>query len=160
MRLEGKVAIVTGAASGMGASTARIFAREGCKVVIADQLDDDGRKIAGVLNNLGGLNLLLGRPEQAIVHLKASFSAALEVDSIEKAAQAEGSLATVHLYPFNPDTNEPNIRMQTLYAVAATGLLILLLAGINFVNLVTARATRRAVEIGMRKALEYRSVLF
>ena len=63
------------------------------------------------------------------------------------------SLATVHLYPFNPDTNEPNIRMQTLFAVAATGLLILLLAGINFVNLVTARATRRAVEIGMRKAL-------
>ncbi|HET7880862.1 MAG TPA: ABC transporter permease [Acetobacteraceae bacterium] len=63
------------------------------------------------------------------------------------------SLAVVHLYPFNPDTNEPNIRMQTLYAVAATGLLILLLAGVNFVNLVTARATRRAVEIGMRKAL-------
>ena len=59
---------------------------------------NDGRKIAGVLNNLGGLNLLLGRPEQAIVHLKASFSAALEVDSIEKAAQAEGSLATVHLH--------------------------------------------------------------
>ena len=46
MRLEGKVAIVTGAASGMGASTARIFAREGCKVVVADQLDEDGRKIA------------------------------------------------------------------------------------------------------------------
>jgi tetratricopeptide (TPR) repeat protein len=59
---------------------------------------NDGRKIAGVLNNLGGLNLLLGRPEQAIEHLKASFSAALEVDSIEKAAQAEGSLATVHLH--------------------------------------------------------------
>src|ERR1700733_1122698 len=45
MRLDGKVAIVTGAASGMGASTARIFAREGCKVVVADQLDDDGRKV-------------------------------------------------------------------------------------------------------------------
>ena len=59
----------------------------------------------------------------------------------------------MHLHPFNPDTNEPNTRMQTLYAVAATGLLILLLAGINFVNLVTARATRRAVEIGMRKGL-------
>jgi tetratricopeptide (TPR) repeat protein len=53
---------------------------------------------ARVLNNLGGLNLLLGRPEQAIEHLKASFSAALEVDSVETAAQAEGSLATVHLH--------------------------------------------------------------
>ena len=63
------------------------------------------------------------------------------------------SLATVHMHPFNPDTNEPDTRVQTLYAVAATGLLILLLAGINFVNLVTARATRRAVEIGIRKGL-------
>ena len=47
MRLESKVAIVTGGASGMGASTAKIFAREGCKVVVADQLDDGGKKIAG-----------------------------------------------------------------------------------------------------------------
>lgn len=63
------------------------------------------------------------------------------------------SMATVHMHPFNPDTNEPKTRVQTLYAVAATGLLILLLAGINFVNLVTARATRRAIEVGMRKGL-------
>jgi NAD(P)-dependent dehydrogenase (short-subunit alcohol dehydrogenase family) len=45
MRLEDKVALITGAASGMGASMARIFAREGAKVVVADQLDDDGNKI-------------------------------------------------------------------------------------------------------------------
>jgi putative ABC transport system permease protein len=63
------------------------------------------------------------------------------------------SMATMHLRPYNPDTNEPNSRVQTLYAVAATGFLILLLAGINFVNLVTARATRRAVEVGVRKSL-------
>jgi len=36
MRLAGKVAIVSGAASGMGAATARMFAREGAKVVVAD----------------------------------------------------------------------------------------------------------------------------
>ena len=35
MRLAGKVAIVSGAASGMGAATARMFAREGAKVVVA-----------------------------------------------------------------------------------------------------------------------------
>jgi NAD(P)-dependent dehydrogenase (short-subunit alcohol dehydrogenase family) len=46
MRLEDKVAIISGAASGMGAATARRFAKEGAKVVVADMLDDDGRKVA------------------------------------------------------------------------------------------------------------------
>jgi NAD(P)-dependent dehydrogenase (short-subunit alcohol dehydrogenase family) len=46
MRLEGKVAIISGAASGMGAATARMFAREGAKVVIADMLAHEGRQVA------------------------------------------------------------------------------------------------------------------
>ncbi|MGE0223116.1 MAG: glucose 1-dehydrogenase [Acetobacteraceae bacterium] len=46
MRLAGKVAIVTGAASGMGAAIARVFAREGAKVVVADVLDEEGAKVA------------------------------------------------------------------------------------------------------------------
>ena len=40
MRLSDKVAIVTGAASGMGAATARLFARDGAKVIVADMLDE------------------------------------------------------------------------------------------------------------------------
>jgi NAD(P)-dependent dehydrogenase (short-subunit alcohol dehydrogenase family) len=46
MRLADKVAIVSGAASGMGAATARMFAREGAKVVIADVLEHEGRQVA------------------------------------------------------------------------------------------------------------------
>lgn len=46
MRLEGKVALITGAASGMGASMARIFAREGARVALADVLDEEGRQVA------------------------------------------------------------------------------------------------------------------
>ena len=46
MRLAGKVAIISGAASGMGTATARMFAREGAKVVIADMLEHEGRHVA------------------------------------------------------------------------------------------------------------------
>ena len=46
MRLKDKVAIVTGAASGMGAATARLFAREGAKVIVADVAVEEGSMVA------------------------------------------------------------------------------------------------------------------
>jgi 3(or 17)beta-hydroxysteroid dehydrogenase len=49
MRLAGKVAIISGAASGMGAATARMFAREGAKVVIADVLEHEGQQVADAI---------------------------------------------------------------------------------------------------------------
>ena len=49
MRLAGKVAIITGAASVMGAATARIFVREGAKVVIADVMEHEGKQVADSL---------------------------------------------------------------------------------------------------------------
>lgn len=51
MRLKDKVAIVTGAASGMGASTARLFAAEGAKVVLTDILVDEGAALAAEIGN-------------------------------------------------------------------------------------------------------------
>jgi NAD(P)-dependent dehydrogenase (short-subunit alcohol dehydrogenase family) len=54
MRLENKVALITGAASGMGASMARIFAREGAKVVLADMLDEEGKKVAAEITQANG----------------------------------------------------------------------------------------------------------
>jgi NAD(P)-dependent dehydrogenase (short-subunit alcohol dehydrogenase family) len=54
MRLENKVALITGGASGMGASMARIFAREGAKVVVCDMLDAEGRQVADEITRANG----------------------------------------------------------------------------------------------------------
>lgn len=59
---------------------------------------DDERNVGRLMLNLGGLNLLLGKPEQAVEHLRASFALAVESGSQPDAAQALGSLATVHLH--------------------------------------------------------------
>ncbi|KAJ8472096.1 hypothetical protein OPV22_026439 [Ensete ventricosum] len=48
-RLEGKVAIVTGGAKGIGEATVRVFARHGAKVVIADMEDVAGESLAALL---------------------------------------------------------------------------------------------------------------
>jgi NAD(P)-dependent dehydrogenase (short-subunit alcohol dehydrogenase family) len=54
MRLADKVAIISGAASGMGAATARRFAKEGAKVVIADMLTEEGNAVAQSVGTAGG----------------------------------------------------------------------------------------------------------
>jgi tetratricopeptide (TPR) repeat protein len=58
---------------------------------------EDERNVGRLLNNLGGLSLLLGKPQEAIEQLKAAFAVAVEADSQADAGQAVGGLATVHL---------------------------------------------------------------
>ena len=54
MRLENKVAFISGGARGMGAAEAKLFAKEGAKVVIGDVLDDEGRMTESEINETGG----------------------------------------------------------------------------------------------------------
>jgi NAD(P)-dependent dehydrogenase (short-subunit alcohol dehydrogenase family) len=51
MRLTGKVALVTGGASGMGKSEATIFAREGARVLVADVLEAEGKAVANAIGD-------------------------------------------------------------------------------------------------------------
>lgn len=54
MRLENKVALITGAASGMGRAAAELFAAEGAKVVMLGRRQAQGEEVAGVITASGG----------------------------------------------------------------------------------------------------------
>ena len=53
MRLDGKIAIITGAASGMGAAEARLFAREGATVIATDITEDLGYEVVEEIASAG-----------------------------------------------------------------------------------------------------------
>lgn len=72
-RLDGKVAVITGGASGMGEATARLFVREGARVVIGDVQDELGREVAASLGD-------------ACVYAHADVSSSEDVRALVRAA--------------------------------------------------------------------------
>lgn len=85
-RLAGKVALITGAARGMGEAEARIFAKEGAKVIVTDVLDAEGRRVADEINRAEA-----GRA--VYVHLDVT-----QVSNWENAvATAERSFGMLHI---------------------------------------------------------------
>ena len=77
MRLKDKVALITGAASGMGRSTALLFAREGARVMVADMLEAEGRQVVAEIEAAGGQAMFqpLDVPEED--HWEAAMAAVL-----------------------------------------------------------------------------------
>ncbi len=70
----------------------------------------DSVNVGKVLNNLGGINFLLGKPEQSVVNLKQAISIGLDGSHDVDAAYAISSLAQVHLRTGNPALAEPQAR--------------------------------------------------
>ena len=79
-KLDGKVALVTGGASGIGAATVRLFAAEGARVVIADMQDDKGQDVARALGADG-----------AFVHVNVTLEAEVQA-AVETAVERWGRL--------------------------------------------------------------------
>ena len=83
MRLEGKVALISGGARGQGAVEAMLFAREGAKVVIGDILDDLGRQVEAEIAEVGG--------DATYVHLDVTSEADWN-DAVRTAVESYGKL--------------------------------------------------------------------
>src|SRR6266699_6797246 len=85
--LNGKVALVTGGASGIGRATALTFAREGAKLVIADMNEDGGHQTVHMITENGG----------AAIFVKTDVSKAVEVQAlISQAVATYGWLDCAH----------------------------------------------------------------
>lgn len=82
MRLKNKVAIVTGAASGFGAETARVFAREGAMVVVADL-------------NLAGANAVASEIGSAALAIQCDVSVRADIDQLVAACVKEFSVPDI-----------------------------------------------------------------
>ena len=77
MRLHNKVAVITGAGSGIGRESALLFAREGARVVVADVNDDAGQAVVEELRAAGG----------EAVYVRADVSKGAEAEGMIRAAE-------------------------------------------------------------------------
>ncbi|MDH6280197.1 SDR family NAD(P)-dependent oxidoreductase [Prescottella agglutinans] len=92
MRLEGKVAIVTGGAGGIGRAITRVFSREGAKVLFVDIDEAQGRAVEKEIADAGGqgkfLNVDISQPESATAIRDAAVEAFGRIDVLVNNAHA------------------------------------------------------------------------
>jgi NAD(P)-dependent dehydrogenase (short-subunit alcohol dehydrogenase family) len=86
-RLDGKVALITGGASGMGMVASKLFANEGAKIVLTDVADDAGEAVASEIEAAGG--------EAAYVHADVSDEADAEA-MVKAAVDRFGGLSVLY----------------------------------------------------------------
>ncbi|GIO22101.1 SDR family NAD(P)-dependent oxidoreductase [Oceanobacillus sp. J11TS1] len=83
MKLKGKVALITGSASGFGRAAAYLFAKEGASVVVADFNETNGQEVVKNIKNNGG--------EASFVHVDCSVVSDVE-KMVKQAVQTYGKL--------------------------------------------------------------------
>ena len=78
MRLKGKVAIITGAASGIGQATALLFAKEGAKVVVADLDEAGGNEAVDQIRSDGGEAMFVLTDVTAVADVQAMVKSTVD----------------------------------------------------------------------------------
>jgi NAD(P)-dependent dehydrogenase (short-subunit alcohol dehydrogenase family) len=78
MILEGKVSLITGAARGIGKTTAQVFAKEGSKIAIADIRDPEGKKVVQEIKEEGGEAIYIHADISQIPNVEMMVSEAAE----------------------------------------------------------------------------------
>jgi len=98
-RLEGKVAIITGAASGIGRATAVLFTREGAKLVLADWHEEGLKETLRLVKKEGGEAVIkrtnIAREEEAKELIDLAFRSFSCIDIVCNNAGITGQLVTV-----------------------------------------------------------------
>ena len=77
-RLEGKVALVTGAGQGIGEAISRLFAAEGAIVVLSARSEDKLRHVADEISQQGGIACAIPADIAAVQSIEALVNGALE----------------------------------------------------------------------------------
>ena len=78
-QLDGKVALVTGGASGIGRATALAFAREGAKLIIADMHEDGGQQTVHMITEQGGTATFVQVDVSKATEVEAMISTTVEI---------------------------------------------------------------------------------
>jgi len=96
-RMEGKVALITGGASGIGRATAMAFAREGAKVAVADYMVDGGERTVKAIREAGGQAIFINADVSRSREVEAMVTKTVEgygrLDCAFNNAGVEGRLA-------------------------------------------------------------------
>lgn len=97
-RVEGKVAIVTGGASGIGRATAQMLAREGARVVVADLAEDGGQETVARIRTAGG--------EAEFVRTDVAYADQVQA-LVNRAVERFGGLHVLHNNAYWAPLNTP-----------------------------------------------------
>lgn len=117
--LKGRVALITGAAQGIGAETARLFAQQGCKVAIVDIDADNGKRVADAIGN-GNAQLFktditdAASVEQCIAGIVQAFGG---IDIVINCAGGYGRLATVEDMPIDEWDRTVTLNLRSVFLI-------------------------------------------